>query len=100
MSVAIIAIIAVLLVLGVGYLIFVLMRKSQTVVPQVTDEDAASRDPVVEHRRPGARDRGLAGGAASRHATTAGFENLLKDELARPRPHSADGGRGRRRGRH
>ena len=41
MTVAIIAIIAVLLVLGIGLLVFTLMRKSQTVVPSVADEDAA-----------------------------------------------------------
>jgi hypothetical protein len=46
-TVAIIAIIAVLLVLGVGLLIFTLMRRSQTAVPYVTDEDVASRDNVV-----------------------------------------------------
>lgn len=80
MSVAIIAIIAVLLVLGVGYLIFVLMRKSQTVVPQVTDEDAASRDHVV-----GLDDQGgeiMASQEAPEPARdTAAFESLLQDEI-------------------
>ena len=80
MSVAIIAVVAVLLVLGVGYLIFVLMRKSQTVVPQVADEDAASRDHVVE-----IDDRGheiMASQEAPEPARdTAGFESLLKDEI-------------------
>ncbi len=80
MTVAIIAIIAVLLVLGVGLLILTLMRRSQTVVPRVADDDVASRDnlvgvdeqghEVVESQEPPpeARDTGA-------------FEDLLKDEI-------------------
>ena len=80
MSVAVIAVIAVLLVLGVGYLIFVLMRKSQTVVPKVADEDAASRDHVVEIDDQGHEIM------ASREAPEpardeASFDALLKDEI-------------------
>jgi hypothetical protein len=75
-----IVIIVVLLVLGVGYLIYVLMRKSQTVVPRVTDEDAASRDHVV-----GTDERGreiMASEEAPEPARdTAGFESLLQDEI-------------------
>ena len=54
MTLDVMIVVAVLLVLGVGYLIFRLMRRTQAVVPQVTDEDAASRDHVVgddEHGR-------------------------------------------------
>ena len=80
MSVAIIAAIAVLLVLGVGYLIFVLMRKSQTVVPQVTDEDAASRDHVVEIDDQG-REIMASQEAPEPARDAAGFENLLRDEI-------------------
>ena len=80
MSVAIIAVIAVLLVLGVGYLLYTLMRTSQTVVPQVADEDAASRDHVVE-----IDDQGheiMASQETPEPARdAAGFENLLKDEI-------------------
>jgi len=73
-------IVAVLLVLGVGYLIFRLMRRSQTVVPQVTDEDAASRDHVVGLDEQGAEIMGSQETPApSRDA--AGFEALLKDEI-------------------
>ena len=80
MSVAIIAIIAVLLVLGVGYLVFVLMRKSQTVVPQVTDVDAARHPQVVgtdEHGR--AITDADEPEAAARD--TGAFEHVLKDEI-------------------
>ncbi len=80
MSVAIIAVVAVLLVLGVGYLIFVLMRKSQTVVPQVTDEDAASRDLVVGVDEQGREIMASQEAPASARDTGA-FEDLLKDEI-------------------
>ena len=80
MSVAIIAVIAVLLVLGVGYLIFVLMRKSQTVVPKVTDEDAASRDLVVGVDEQG-REIAASQEAPSEPRDDAAFENVLKEEL-------------------
>jgi hypothetical protein len=79
-SVAIIAIIAVLLVLGIGYLIFVLMRRSQTVVPQVTDNDAASRDHVVEVDDQG-REIMASQEAPPAPRDTAGFESLLQDEI-------------------
>jgi hypothetical protein len=79
-TLGVIIIVAVLLVLGVGYLIFRLMRRAQTVVPQVTDEDAASRDHVV-----GVDDQGRAI-MASQEAPepardTGAFEDLLKDEI-------------------
>lgn len=80
MTVAIIAIIAVLLVLGVGLLIYTLMRKSQQVVPHVADEDVAKRDNVVgidgqgrevtESQEPPAQAR-----------DAGAFEGLLKDEI-------------------
>ena len=80
MTLGVIIVVAVLLVLGVGLLIFWLMRKSQTVVPQVTDEDAASRDKVV-----GVDERGREI-AASQEAPPAprddaAFESLLQDEI-------------------
>ena len=80
MTLGIMIIIAVLLVLGVGLLVFWLMRRSQTVVPNVTDEDVASRDNVV-----GVDAQGRAITEAQEppsEARDAGaFENLLKDEI-------------------
>ena len=80
MSVGVMIVIAVLLVLGVGLLIFWLMRRSQTVVPQVTDEDIASRDNVV-----GVDDEGHeiteSQEPASPARDAAAFEDLLKDEI-------------------
>ena len=80
MTLGVMIIVAVLLVLGVGYLIFRLMRRTQTVVPQVTDEDAASRDHVV-----GIDDQGreiMASQEAPAPARDTGaFEDLLKDEI-------------------
>ena len=80
MSVAVIAVIAVLLVLGVGYLIFVLMRKSQTVVPEVADENAARHPQVV-----GTDEQGRVITDADEPEAAprdgAAFENVLKDEI-------------------
>ena len=73
-------IIAVLLVLGVGLLVFWLMRKSQTVVPQVTDEDAASRDHVVEIDDQG-REIMASQEAPPAPRDDAAFESLLQDEI-------------------
>lgn len=80
MTVAVIAIVAVLLVLGVGLLILTLMRKSRQAVPHVTDEDIASRDnevgvdeqghEVTESQEPPAQAR-----------DAGAFEGLLKDEI-------------------
>ena len=80
MSLGVMIIIAVLLVLGVGLLVFWLMRRSQTVVPQVSDEDVASRDNVV-----GVDERGRqiteAQEPVSPARDAAAFESLLKDEI-------------------
>jgi len=73
-------IIAVLLVLGVGLLVFWLMRRSQTVVPQVTDEDAASRDKVVGVDERG-REIAASQEAPSAPRDDAAFESLLQDEI-------------------
>ena len=88
MTLAVMIIVAVLLVLGVGYLIFRLMRSSQTVLPQVTDEDAASRDHVVGVDEQGRDDHGLAGGAGG-----AARRRRVREPPAgrdpRPRPRAA-----------
>ena len=80
MTLAIIIIVAVLLVLGVGYLIYGLMRRSQTVVPQVTDEDAASRDLVVGVDEQG-REITASQEAPEPPRDGAAFESLLQDEI-------------------
>ena len=80
MSLGVMIIIAVLLVLGVGLLVFWLMRRSQTVVPQVSDEDKASRDNVVGVDEKG-RQITEAQEPVSPGRDTSAFENLLKDEI-------------------
>lgn len=88
MTVAIIAVVAVLLVLGVGLLIFALMRRSQTAVPRVADEDRESRDNVVGLDEQG-REIMASQEAPEPTRDAAGFENLLEDEirdLGRERP--------------
>ena len=80
MSVAIIAVIAVVLVLGVGLLIVTLMRRSQTVVPYVADRQASGHERVVAVDEQG-RDvtEALEDGGPPRD--DAAFESVLKDEL-------------------
>jgi len=79
-TVAIIAIIAVLLVLGVGLLIFTLMRRSQTAVARITDEDRASRDNVVGVDQQGRKV--VESQEPPAQARDAGaFEGLLTDEI-------------------
>jgi flagellar basal body-associated protein FliL len=79
-SIAIIAVIVVLLVLGFGLLIFWLMRRSQDEVPDIADAHAARHPQVV-----GTDERGRAitdadePEAAPRDAGA--FEGLLKDEI-------------------
>ena len=80
MTVAIIAVVAVLLVLGVGLLIFTLMRRSQTAVPRVADEDLESRDNVVGLDEQG-REIMSSQEAPEPARDAAGFESLLKDEI-------------------
>ena len=80
MSIAIIAVIVVLLVLGFGLLIFWLMRRSQVEVPDVADAHAARRPQVVgtdEHG--GAITDADEPEAAPRD--DAAFESILRDEI-------------------
>ncbi len=79
MTVAIIAIVAVLLVLGVGLLIFRLMKNAQTAVPEALDpKDAGERVVGVDehgHQITEAQEpQGPGRDAAS-------FEALLQDEI-------------------
>jgi hypothetical protein len=79
-TLGIMIVIAVLLVLGVGLLVFWLMRRSQTVVPNVTDEDIASRDNVVGVDAQG-RAITEAQEPPSQARDAGAFESLLKDEI-------------------
>ena len=79
-TLAVVIIIVLLAVLGFGYLIFRMMRKSQETVPQVTDRDDARHDLVV-----GTDEQGRAVHASEEPPEpardSAGFESLLKDEV-------------------
>lgn len=79
MTTAIVAV-AVLLVLGVGLLVFMLMRKSQQAVPYVTDEDRAGRDNVVGMDECGGEIRESQEPPAAPRDQAA-FESLLQDEI-------------------
>jgi hypothetical protein len=80
MTVAIIAIIAVVLVLVVGLLIFRMMRRSQDEVPAFTDARAAQHPQVV-----GTDEQGDAILDTDEPETAqrdeGAFENLLRDEI-------------------
>jgi hypothetical protein len=73
-------VVAVLLVIGVGLLVFWLLRRSQTVVPDVTDEDAASRDMVVGVDEQG-REITASQEAPEAPRDGAAFESILRDEI-------------------
>ncbi|HET6476066.1 MAG TPA: hypothetical protein VFH93_08330 [Thermoleophilia bacterium] len=80
MTLGVIIIVTVLLVLGFGILIFRLMRRSQKVVPDVADGQAAKQDHVVAVDEQGRQVM------ASQEPVTpvrddAAFENVLKDEI-------------------
>ena len=80
MTLAVVIIVVMLAVLGFGYLIFRIMRKSQTVVPEVTDRDDAKHDLVV-----GTDEQGRAIHASEDlqepARDVASFDSLLKDEI-------------------
>ena len=82
MTIAVVVIVAVLLVLGFGLLIFRLMEQAQTAVPGVTD----SARPKQRSRRRDSTSRDARSSrpqepAASPPATTPAFESLLQDEI-------------------
>jgi hypothetical protein len=80
MTLVVVIIVVLLAVLGFGYLIFRIMRRSQETVPQVTDKDDAKHDLVV-----GTDEQGRAIHASedlpepARDDTS--FDALLKDEI-------------------
>jgi flagellar basal body-associated protein FliL len=79
-TVAIIAVIAVLLVLGVGLLIFWLMRRSQTEVPDYADARAAQHPQVVGTDEQG-REVTASQEPPAQVRDAGAFESLLKDEI-------------------
>jgi hypothetical protein len=81
MTLGVTIVVAVLLVLGVGLLVFRLMRRSQTVVPRITDEDAAARDNVVGVDAQGREITEAQEPAPSAPRGDAAFESLLQDEI-------------------
>lgn len=80
MTLVVVIIVVVLAVLGFGYLIFRIMRRSQATVPQITDGSDAKHDLVV-----GTDERGRAIRASEDlqepARDEASFDALLKDEI-------------------
>jgi len=81
MTLVVVIIVVLLAVLGFGYLIFRIMRKSQETVPQVTDRDDAKHDLVV-----GTDEQGRAIHASEDLPEPArddrSFDALLKHEIS------------------
>ena len=92
-TLVVVIIVVLLAVLGFGYLIFRMMRRSQETVPQITDRDDAKHDLVV-----GTDEQGRAIRASDEvpepARDEAGFEALLQDEihdLGHEEPRGGDG---------
>lgn len=81
MSLVVLIIVVVLLVLGLGLLILFLMRRSQRVVPDVADRDAAHRDRVVAIDDQGRPVTASQADDDSAPRDDAAFEEVLKEEL-------------------
>jgi non-ribosomal peptide synthetase component E (peptide arylation enzyme) len=79
--IAVIAVITVALVLGLGLLIFTLMRRSQEAVPRIADVDASHRDRVVAIDDEGRPVTESEAGDEPAPRDDAGFEAALKEEL-------------------
>lgn len=81
MSILSMGIVAAVLAVGLGVLIFLLYRRSQTVVPDVTDREAAKRDRVVAVDDTGQPVLESEEGGAGAPRDTAAFESVLHEEL-------------------
>ena len=80
MTLVVVIIVVLLAVLGFGYLIFRIMRRSQETVPQVTDRDDAKHDLVVGTDEQGRAIR-ASEEAPEPARDEAGFESLLQGEI-------------------
>jgi len=82
MTVVVLVIIALVLVVGLGYLIvFRLMKRSQTIVPDISDERAARSDRVVAVDDEGHAVTEAEDGSREPPRDPAGFEMVLGESL-------------------
>jgi hypothetical protein len=79
-TLVVVVIVVLLAVVGFGYLIFRMMRRSQETVPQVTGRNDAKRDLPVGTDEQG-RDIRASQEAPEAVRDDSGFEALLKDEI-------------------
>jgi len=80
-TIVIITVVVLGLVVGLGYLILTLMRRSQDVVPRVAENDASHSDRVVAVDDEGRPITESEAGDESPPRDNAGFEAALKEEL-------------------
>ena len=82
MTIVVLIVVALVLVVGLGYLIvFSLMKRSQTIVPDVSDERAARTDRVVavdDHGQPVTESQDA---PPEPPRDAAGFEKVLGESL-------------------
>ena len=82
MAVAVLVVVVLVLVIGLGwFIIFRLMKRTQTVVPSVTDEHAARTDRVVAVDDRGQPVSEAEDGAPEPPRDAAGFEKVLGESL-------------------
>jgi hypothetical protein len=81
MTIAILVIIVLALVIGLGILIFALMKRSQAVVPESTDRRSAEKDQVVALDDQGGAVMESQDGPPEEPRDATGFESVLGEEL-------------------
>ena len=82
MTVVVLVVVVLVLVIGLGwFIVFRLMKRSQTVVPDVSDEHAARTDRVVAVDDEGQPVTEAEDGAPEPPRDTAGFEKVLGESL-------------------
>ena len=81
MTIVVLIIIALVLVIGLGVLIFSLMKRSQSAVPDAADRHAAEQDRVVARDDQGRPVTESQDGPAEVPRDATGFEKVLGEEL-------------------
>jgi hypothetical protein len=81
MTIVVLIVIVLALVIGLGILIFSLMRRSQTVVPDTADRQAAEKDRVVAVDDQGLPVLESEDGSPDPPRDATGFERVLNEEM-------------------
>ena len=90
MTIAVLTIIVLALVIGLGIFVFSLMRRSQTVVPDTAERRAAEKDRVVAVDDQGRPVMESQDGFPDEPRDASGFENVLGEGLEDLHPGGED----------